>query len=125
MSKRKHHMFEVNDATDYGVDEAIFIYHLKFWIDKNRANKKHLIRKDGVLRCWTYNTLEAYSELFPYWTIKQVRRIIDSLVKQGVIIVDRFNKIPYDQTRWYAFKGGQESPVELPKQDVLNCSISC
>ena len=51
-------------ARIYGVDEAVFIHNLYWWIAKNEANGRHY--HDG--RSWTYNSMRALSELFPFWT---------------------------------------------------------
>lgn len=93
-----NHSFDIELAKQFGVDEAIFIENLRFWIAKNQANKKHFY--DG--QYWTYNSMSAYAELFPYWTAKQVRRIIDSLSTQGVLTIGNHNINPYDRTQWYA-----------------------
>jgi hypothetical protein len=92
--------FSVEYAIQYGLDEAIMIQNLQFWIMKNKANNKHFY--DG--RTWTYNSLEAFQALFPFWTAKQIRRIIDSLIQKGIIIKGNYNKTPYDRTSWYAFE---------------------
>lgn len=99
-----NHSFDVQHAVKYGQEEAVMIYHFQFWIGQNKANERHF--NDG--RYWTYNSLKAFSDLFPYWTAKQVRRIIDSLKEQGVIINGNYGKTTYDRTLWYAFKNEDE-----------------
>lgn len=93
------HCFDVEVAKQYGVNEAIFIHHLQHWILKNRANQKHF--HDG--RTWTYNSVKAYSDLFPYLSTKQVRSAIESLIQKGVILKGKFNDHWSDHTNWYAF----------------------
>jgi hypothetical protein len=95
-----NHSFDVDNAIAYGVCEAIFIENLKFWILKNAANKKHY--HDGYY--WTYNSLSAFVELFPYWSVSQIRRIIDKLEKEGVILSGNFNLNTYDRTQWHTLK---------------------
>lgn len=94
-----NHSFDIEIAEKYGVNEAIFIENMKFWIAKNQANGRHFY--EG--RYWTYNSAKAYEELFPYWTAKQIRRIIDWLVKYGVLLKGNFNQSAYDRTLWYTF----------------------
>jgi hypothetical protein len=89
--------FNIEEAKEYGVNEAILLKNLKFWVKKNAANKKHYY--DGVY--WTYNSINAFVELFPFWTGKQIRRIIQSLIDQGLIKKGCYNKNPYDKTSWY------------------------
>ena len=85
-------------ARIYGVDEAVFIHNLYWWIAKNEANGRHY--HDG--RSWTYNSMRALSELFPFWTEKQIRRIIQKLEANGALHVGNYNQYPYDRTQWYA-----------------------
>ena len=90
--------FDVDHAKAYGVKEAIMLRNLIFWIRHNRANRKNV--HEG--HTWTYNTLKAFAELFPFWTVKQIRRILDSLITQGVIVKGNHNARAYDRTCWYA-----------------------
>ena len=92
--------FNIEYAKKYGVDEAIMIQNFVFWIMKNKANHTHQ-HED---RTWTYNTKKAFVALFPFWTYEQVKRILKSLIAQGVLIAGNFNKTPMDRTAWYAFK---------------------
>jgi hypothetical protein len=115
-----HHSFDISYAKKYGVDEAIMISNFQYWIKKNWANEKH--RHDG--RIWTYNSVSAFEKLFPYWTAKQVRRVLDSLVSQGVLMRGEYNKSVYDRTSWYAFVeestflfGNYELPIWASQDD--------
>lgn len=91
--------FDADIAAIYGVDEAIMIQNLSFWIRKNEANGKHF--HEG--RYWTYNSIEAFTKLFPFWSSRQVRRVLKSLEDKGVIVTGNYNTSAYDRTTWYAF----------------------
>ena len=104
--------FDVEHAKRWGVEEAIFLQNLIYWLRHNKANRKG--QKDG--HTWSYNTLEAFGELFPFWSVKQIRRIVASLVQQKVIIKGCYNDRAYDRTCWYAL--ADESLLELPAQSV-------
>lgn len=93
------YQFDTDIAKEYGVDEAVMIYNFQYWIAKNEANKKHF--HDG--RYWTYNTAEAFTKLFPFWSAGQIRRILKSLQEKDVLITGNFNPSAYDRTMWYAF----------------------
>jgi uncharacterized phage protein (TIGR02220 family) len=93
-----NHSFNIEVAKEYGVDCAIVLEHLNFWIKKNEANGKHFY--DG--RYWTYNSIKAFSELFPYWSESQIRRILIKLEDSNLILTGNFNKAGYDMTKWYA-----------------------
>ena len=51
-----NYIFDVEVAREYGVNEAIFISNLQFWIAKNKANGIHYHGN----RTWTYNSNKAY-----------------------------------------------------------------
>lgn len=94
------HIFNVDLAVQYGIDCSILIGHFIFWIEINQRSNKNLI--DG--RTWMYQTQEEMVEHFPYWTRRQIIRILDTLLEKEIIIKGNFNKISYDRTCWYAFK---------------------
>lgn len=110
----------------YGVEEAVMIRSFQFWIDLNKANGRNL--REG--RTWSYNTYASLSEQFPFFNEDRIRRLIESLVKQGVILkTSKFNKLRYDKTNWYAFEDecrwikaekGSEIPLaDLPEAEGL------
>lgn len=92
------HMFDPQIAKEYGVNAAIIFQNLAYWIEHNRANETNF--HDG--RYWTYNSVRAFAELFPYLTDKQIRGALKKLEDGGMILVGNYNKSAYDRTRWYA-----------------------
>lgn len=109
--------FNIEFATKYGVNEAIFCHNLYFWIKQNHANNKHIY--DGNV--WTYNTMEAYAKLFPFWTVKQVRTVIDNCKKKGLIVKGEYNKKGYDKTSWYALTELSYITYDGKPLEILNC----
>ncbi len=93
-----YYSFDSDLAERYGVKEAIVLHSFMYWIRKNEANRRHF--HDG--RYWTYNSVKALEELFPFFTCKQIRKTIDSLVEQGALIKGNYNDNPCDRTLWYA-----------------------
>ena len=89
--------FNVGVAKTVGVDGAIMLNNLQYWVVKNMAEKRHY--HDG--RYWTYNTLEAFTDLFPFWSKRQIERILNNLKNDDYIMTGNFNKVAYDRTRWY------------------------
>lgn len=85
-------------AMKYGVDEAIFLDSIMFWYRHNRANGLNF--HDD--RWWTYNSMAAYVELFPWWSDKQLRRIIKSCREQGALLTANYNEDGRDRTVWYS-----------------------
>lgn len=107
-----NHSFDIFHASEYGLHEAIIISNLQFWLAKNRANEKHM--HDG--RTWTYNSIRAFGDLFPYLTPKQIRSAVDSLVERGILIKGSYNENPYDRTAWFAFQ--DEEQFLLPREPL-------
>lgn len=110
-----NYYFNVAIAQLYGVDEAIMINNFIHWDAQNKANNTNF--HDG--RYWTYNSKRAYTELFPFWTEKQIRRILESLLDKGIIIKGNYNKLAYDHTNWYSLNLETicpNGPIDLTKQ---------
>lgn len=101
-----NHSFDVELAKLYGVDAAIMIENFRFWIAKNKANGRHFYDD----RWWTYNSVKAFSELFPYWSAPQIRRILDRLEEQGVLTSGTYNQNTYDRTKWYSLNQQMHLP---------------
>lgn len=95
-----HYVFSIKDAEEYGLDEAVMLYNFKYWIVHNKANNKNYF--DG--RTWTYNSVNAFNKLFPFWSERQISRVLKSLINKGILITGNYNKVAYDRTLWYAFK---------------------
>lgn len=93
------HLFDTGFAKKYGVDAAILIRHLQFWLLKNKADKRH--QHDG--RTWTYGSVRSFAKLFPYWTSKHITRLLNTLMDKGILLKANHNKTTYDRTLWYAF----------------------
>ena len=92
------HSFDIEIAQDYGIETAIILKHLYFWIEKNKANDDNYF--EG--KYWTYNSVKAFSDLFPYMTEKKIRSTLIKMEEQGLLITGNFNKSQYDRTKWYA-----------------------
>ena len=92
------HSFDIDIAAEYGIECAVLLKHLYFWIKKNEANDENFF--DG--RYWTYNSVKAFSVLFPYMTERKVRYTLEKMEEQGLIVVGNYNKSQYDRTKWYA-----------------------
>lgn len=103
------HHFDVKLAQKYGVIEAILLNHFEFWIQQNEANERNFYNG----RYWTYNSLKAFCEIFPYLSEKQIRRALNKLQEEGILLVGNFNQNPYDRTLWYSLS--EKGNSILPK----------
>ncbi len=91
------HHFNTEVAKKHGVFQAIFIHHIAYWILKNQTNGKNFIH--GYY--WTYNSTDAFSKQFGYFSQPQIKRIIKKLEEDKIVRSEVLNKIGYDRTKWY------------------------
>lgn len=90
--------FKKNIAKKYGVNEAIIIHRLVFYIEKNIANDKHFY--DGNF--WIFNSKKAWMQLFDFYSESQMKTILQNLVKKSAVKTGIYNKTKYDRTLWYS-----------------------
>ena len=117
------HSFDIEIAKKYGIAEAVILKHVYFWVKRNALNEKNCF--DG--RCWTYNSIKAFAELFPYLTERQVRYTLAKLKDNGLILVGNYNDDPRNRTLWYTLtdegmalfeQNVQVAPVKNDKSDL-------
>lgn len=93
------HVFNVDDAVKYGIEKAVILQNMRFWLDKNKANGTNL--HDGYY--WTYNSAEAFFKIFPYFkSAKVIQRLLKSMVVDGLLLAGNYNNKGYDRTKWYS-----------------------
>ena len=111
--------FNVEAAKIHGVEGAVLLSHIVYWVCRNKANKKNEI--DGIT--WTYNSARSFQELFPFWNASKIRRLLQKLEKENAIIIGCYNRAKYDRTKWFAL---HEQTLRLYKLDSskLNNAIS-
>jgi len=92
------HSFDPDIAKQVGLNAATIYQNILWWAERNAANNKH--SHDGYI--WTYNSIAAFGDLFPYLTLKQIRTALTKLEDDGLIVSGCYNKSAYDRTKWYA-----------------------
>ena len=118
------YQFDVELASEYGVDEAIFIHNLYFWIKHNEANGTHIMEYEGITRVWTYNSMAAFSILFPFWSHRQMERIVKSCKDKELVITANLNEDKKNRTLWYAVT--EKVVLHYTKQcNVSHGSVKC
>lgn len=93
-----YHSFDIDIAKKYGMPAAVLLCHINHWIRKNEANGTHF--HDG--KYWTYNSIKAFNDLFPYMSEKVIRTALQKLEAEGLIETGNYNAAAYDRTTWYA-----------------------
>lgn len=86
-----------NLATSIGLNEAIILQQLHYWINSPSNKNIH----DG--RKWTYDSLPEWQKKnFPFWSTSTIKRTVNSLKKQNLILVANYNRAGFDKTNWYS-----------------------
>jgi len=93
--------FDKRVASEFGIPEAVVINSFQKLISYNKSQGKNYHKG----RTWTFNSYEEWVEdkYFSCFSKEQMRRTLDSLIKQNVLLKDNFNKMKNDKTNWYAF----------------------
>ena len=100
----EYHRFSVEAATKYGVACALLLEHIRHWVTENRANGVN--RHNG--KYWMYKSIKGFSMSYPYFTENQIRRAIEKLRNEGLIITGHFSNGECTRTLWYTLsKKGQ------------------
>lgn len=108
------HHFDVALANRFGLVEAILINHFEYWIELNRTNDRNFY--DG--RYWTFNSMKAMTEIFPYLTEKKIRNALKNLQDEGLLLTGNYNRSAYDRTLWYAFSDFAESILPKGQMEI-------
>ncbi|RYZ80917.1 MAG: hypothetical protein EOP06_24440, partial [Proteobacteria bacterium] len=86
-------------AVKVGLNEAIVLQQVHYWLVKNREKRNEDNYKKG--RYWVYNTYQEWQKVFPFWSLKTVERIFVGLENEGFLIADKLQADKTDRTKWY------------------------
>lgn len=76
-----NHSFNVDVATDFGIEKAVILHNFYFWIKENKANNRNIYKG----KAYTYNTSEAFAELFPYLKARKIAELLRQMEYDGLI----------------------------------------
>lgn len=93
-----NYMINSDVACAVGVNGAIILGNIYYWCKHNEANKKNEF--DG--RHWTFNSVPAFCEMFPFMSRRTIERELKKLKDEGYLLTGCYNKSHYDKTNWYA-----------------------
>lgn len=94
LNDNKRVILYTNLAAKLGLNEAIMLQQIHFWLQKS----KHV--KDG--RQWVFNTYQDWQEQLPFWSINTIKRVILKLEKEGYLLSANYNRLKLDKTKWYS-----------------------
>ena len=101
-------------ATIIGLNEAVVIQQIHYWVDLFRTSDKRDHYHDG--HWWVYNSVRQWREdNFPFWSDDTIRRALQRLLKPftplserdhrierpALVVSANYNRARYDKTLWY------------------------
>ena len=98
--------FQPTLAAKIGLNEAIMLQQIQYWIKHPKA-----IEKEG--RRWHYDTYGSWQIQFPFWSIITIKRISKSLRNMKVVIAKPMSSNKSDQTLWYTIDYDELYKIEL------------
>ena len=123
VAKQLIHACSVDLAKEIGLERAMMLHQFSYWVNINEANKRNF--HDG--KYWTYNSFNALQELFPYWSISTVKRLVASLLKDGYLLQAHHASNWSDRTNWYTVDysvwpdaQSQIEPVSLAQSEPVS-----
>ena len=123
-NKPQMHHFNVEDAMKYGVEKAVVLSNIRFWLNNNKNKDLSAVKHDGYY--WMYNTARDMSNVLPYFTQSKVQRLLKQLEDDGILIVGNYNKVKYDRTKWYTlseFTYDENCSTQTPELIIGNEQI--
>lgn len=105
-------------AVKIGLNEAIFVQQLHYLLQMSQNHRDD--------KAWVYNTFEEWGEIFPFLSVKTIKRVVLSLKKLGIISSTcKYNRMKMDKTQWYSInyeeldkltlREGQNDPIDGTK----------
>lgn len=95
-----NHNFNITLAKRYGIEEAILIEHIYWWIHKNECEEVEDMVHDGAV--WCRSTARGFAKYIPYMKPDKIWRILKKL-EGRVLRVGNYNRQALNQTLWYTF----------------------
>lgn len=93
------HIFDVDLATEHGIEKAVILENIVYWVRKNEANDTH---KGDDGEYYTYNSAKAFAELFPYIKNRRMEELLRQMEQDGLIKSrNDMNQTTWDKTKWY------------------------
>jgi len=89
-------------AVAIGLNEAIALQQLQYWLIIKKKSGDPRAKIDGYY--WVWNSIESWSEQFPFWSKRTIKRTFASLEKQGLILVKKLSLDKTDRTNYYTIK---------------------
>ena len=87
-------------AQEFGLEEAILLKNFDLWTSPDKENPNG--RKYFSGRYWINVSLKELHAIFYHMSISTIRRTLDNLQNNGLLMKDNFNSNPLEKILWYA-----------------------
>jgi len=94
---QQNYTFIGEHAEKYGVNSAVILHTIIFFVLSNRKSKTNYISG----KYWVFNSSNKWQYFFPFLSKHQIYRCFKELVAAGAIIEGSYNKKGYDKTLWH------------------------
>lgn len=88
-------------AAQIGLDEAILMGRMRYLLVHNAA---HAVHQSGG-RVWCFGTVRGLAKLYPFWSRRQIERVLTSLTTatetRPAVLLKRGSTDPTDQRSWF------------------------
>lgn len=113
-------LFDEQIATAYGIPEAVLLNDIMYWEKHNRINGRNFFNG----RYWTYNTFKAFTEIYPYFSERTIKRTIQHLLDADLILVGNFDNDRFKHTNYYTLTDkAMEYFYNRPNRECKNDTI--
>jgi hypothetical protein len=100
-------------ATEIGLNESILLLQYEFWMATEGEERGEFL--------WLRKTVREVREVFKFWGVATIDRIIQKLLAKGYMVAGDFDEGPGKGSRWMRFDFERLSSLKSIKVD---CSIS-
>ncbi len=86
-------------ALEIGLNESLVLLQFEWWLHITPESEGHV--REG--RKWIWKSHADLRTTFPFWSMGTVHNILQSLLKQGLLLAagTNYNRHKYDRTKWY------------------------
>lgn len=81
-----------------GLNESMILQQIHYWLNNKDKRAVPYIREN---LSWVYNTHKDWHEQFPFWSVSTIRRAIQNLEDQGMLITRQFDLQEGDNKKYY------------------------
>ena len=86
-------------AKAIGLNEAIILQHIHFWLGIVEQGGDRSKFKDG--RWWVSKTYTEWQTNFSWWSAQTIQRAIQRLENIDLLLSKQYGSSDHDQTKWY------------------------